>query len=188
MRRPWKQSSGFHQAGMAAIPGNRRPRSVVGCLVLLAVLSATLAIAQEEPLELVMSAFLVTEVTEAGKTAEKLAALPDGVVPGDVIEYRIEAANRVDWPLTQIQLVGPVPEGTAYVDQTAACDAQAELTASIDNGGTYRTPPLTVQVTLADGTVVEQVVPAERYTHLRYTIAAVEPGGTAVFRYRVTVK
>ena len=86
-------------------------------------------------------------------------------------------------------MVGPVPEGTSYVSDTANADVSASLLVSIDGGKTFETEPVIRLETKSSGEVVEKVIPPEQYTHLKWQAenAINADGGTQFYSYRVRV-
>jgi uncharacterized repeat protein (TIGR01451 family) len=107
--------------------------------------------------------------------------------PGDVIEYRIAFTNTTSGPIQDVVFDDPVPEGLVYVLGSAGAEREdVDVQFSIDGGESYQQSP-EIEVQEATG-LVRRPAPAERYTHVRWTVTGVVPGGEvvrAVFRARI---
>ena len=108
---------------------------------------------------------------------------------GDVLVYTITYRNRGDEAATKAALVGPVPEGTIYVLDSAETEEEAAILFSIDGGTTYAEPPITYEVRKPDGTAERKPAPADMYTHVRWVLREpVPPGQSGHVTYKVRVK
>lgn len=139
----------------------------------------------DEPIHGAMEAFVV----ESKDNQETLQAAKE-VEPNQLVEYQLTYTNTSKSNINGLTVVGPVPEGTSYVSDTANADVAADLLVSIDGGKTYEPEPVIRLETKASGEVVEKVVPPEEYTHLKWTAANAinADGGTQFYTYRVRVK
>lgn len=139
----------------------------------------------EAPVQGTMEAFVV----ELQDDKEKLKSALD-VEPNQIVEYQLTYTNKSKSDISGLTVVGPVPEGTSYVSNTADADAVANLKVSIDGGETFESEPVTREVVKANGEVIEKVIPSEEYTHLQWVAqSAIEgKGGKQLYRYRVKVK
>jgi uncharacterized repeat protein (TIGR01451 family) len=155
-------------------------------LVMIASINGVSALAgqeQEGPLRIV--ALNLTAQAEGRSPAEGSDAPASR--PGDVIEYRISFTNTTSGAVRDVVFDDPVPQGLVYVLGSAGSerdDVQVEF--SIDGGGSYQSTP-EIEVQEATGTV-RRPAPAERYTHVRWTVLGVVPAGEAVqavFRARI---
>lgn len=137
------------------------------------------------PLLGTMEAFVV----EKKDDKEKLIAAQD-VEPNQVVEYQLTYTNKGASSISGLTVVGPVPEGTSYVSNTALADGVANLKVSIDGGLTFESEPVTREVVKENGEVIETVISTEQYTHLQWIAqGAIEAeGGKQLYRYRVKVK
>ena len=137
------------------------------------------------PLLGTMEAFVV----EKKDDKEKLIAAQD-VEPNQVVEYQLTYTNKGASSISGLTVVGPVPEGTSYVSNTALADVTANLKVSIDGGLTFEAEPVTREVVKENGEVIETVISAEQYTHLQWIAQGpIEAeGGKQLYRYRVKVK
>ncbi|BBO75165.1 hypothetical protein DSCW_25820 [Desulfosarcina widdelii] len=126
-------------------------------------------------------------VVENGKTVVKRVAA-DTVESGQTLFYTLTVTNRGDEKAANVVLNNPVPEGTAYVADSAY-DEGAKIVFSADGGQSYDVPPrLTVKVKKDDGSVGKRIASPEEYTHIRWTVAEVLPGKSLKLGYRATVK
>ena len=137
------------------------------------------------PLLGTMEAFVV----EKRDDKEKLVAAND-VEPSQIVEYQLTYTNKGASRISGLTVVGPVPEGTSYVSNTAVADGTASLKVSIDGGLTFESEPVTREVVKDNGEVTEKVIPPDQYTHLQWIAqSAIEAeGGKQLYRYRVKVK
>jgi len=118
--------------------------------------------AQERtPTSLVVTAQNVT--AETARRMNKSAAQP-----GDEIRYRLVFTNTTAGAVKNIQFLDPIPGGMVYVLGSATSDQRVRVEYSIDGGRQYAMQP-TISV-VADGKPVQKPAPAERYTHVRWTV------------------
>lgn len=139
----------------------------------------------DAPIQGAMEAFIV----ELEDDKEKLIAATE-VEPNQLVEYQLTYVNKSESKIDGLTVVGPVPEGTAYVSDTANADVAADLLVSIDGGKTFESEPVVRLETKNSGEVVEKIVPPEQYTHLKWKAekAIGADGGTQFYTYRVRVK
>ena len=146
-------------------------------------LSTTLTFANG-PLQLDMMGKLVTEASaKDGKPVEKLVDLPERVLPGNVIEYTISAQNLKDGILKDVDIVGRIPEGTGYLQESAS---EPPLF-SIDGGKTFMPEPVTYTVA-EDGKEIEKIATTDMYTNIKWVVEIMKPTDLPAFTYRVAVK
>ncbi len=126
-------------------------------------------------------------VVESGQTVVKRIAA-DTVESGQTIFYTLTVTNSGDEKATNVVLNNPVPEGTAYV-ANSAYGKGTKLDFSADGGTTFDIPSrLTIEVKLDNGTIKKQVAGADQYTHIRWTISDVPANNSLTFGYQVSVK
>lgn len=164
--------------------------------IVLLLLAGVLAFAQAQSAEpdalpVDLTAFVVTDVAlDDGSVSEQFTEAEE-VFPGQVIEYRLNAANRSGavLPAGRLTLIGPVPSQTRYVaDSATATSPDARLEASLD-GETFAEPPLLVVETDADGREVEVEADPGDYRALRWVVVQpLQPDEEIVLRYRVVVQ
>jgi len=84
-----------------------------------------------------MEAFLV----EVSEDKESLT-IAKNVEPNQLVEYQLTYVNKGDSSISGLSVVGPVPDGTSYVSNTANADVEASLLVSIDGGKTFESEPV----------------------------------------------
>ena len=152
---------------------------------LLAAVILAAAYGQDTPVNVRYQIYVVSEVTTDGVVEERFSEATMAR-PGQVVEYRLFAVNvgETTLPAGTVVIIGPVPEGTTFVEGSATPSSDRVLTEySGDEGVTYSEPP--ILVTRNDVTVL---VEAEDYTTVRWTLLIpLEPGAEEVLRYRVVI-
>lgn len=160
-------------------------------IVFLLILTAGAALAQDQdgadeefisdPIEVTVEIFVVNIVQGEEQLRPATTARP-----GQVVEYRVTAANRSPdtLPAGSVEIMGPILDGTTYVANSATPSSDQILTEySADGGQTYSEEPVLV----GDGDDREVAEP-ESYTHIRWTLLEpMEPGQEETFFYRVTI-
>ncbi|RIH88744.1 hypothetical protein Mlute_00532 [Meiothermus luteus] len=158
----------------------------------LLLLGSALAQGREE-VRLELKAFLVTSLQQEGRTVERLLPALEAR-PGQVIEYRLEATNTTDRPLSQVALVVPIPTTTRYLENSAQAlqrEGWVLPEFSFDGGQTYGRPPLkrVVRVVENGKEVRKEVeVKPEEYTHARWVIPQLGPKESVSLRLRAVVR
>ena len=110
-------------------------------------------------------------------------------VPGDTLRFSILYTNIGDEAATGVVLDNPVPNGAIYLAETATSNGVDELLFSIDGGTTYKKPTLlTYAITLADGQIETRVASPDKYTHIRWLVNNIPPGGTGQVSYKALVQ
>ncbi len=163
-------------------------------LLLFAVLLT--AWAGQEVLRLELSSYRVVQTTnEKGEKAE--AFLPAvSAAPGEVLEWRLRAANLSKKVLHDVSLVIPIPKGTRYLPGSAAelhLDDEIKVRPefSFDGGATFAYPPLFKKVIVEENGIKKekrQEVKPEEYTHARWLLPALAPGQIVNVRLRTVVR
>ena len=126
-------------------------------------------------------------VEENGKTAIKRVKA-ETVEPGEVIFYTLTYVNTGDLKATNVVVNNPIPEGTVYLKESAYGDG-SKVFYSIDKGNTFDKPEaLRVSYTLHDGKKMTRQAYASEYTHIRWVVGEVPPGGSGVLGFQVKVK
>jgi uncharacterized repeat protein (TIGR01451 family) len=164
------------------------------CLIFIILLTgifflAVIAQAQQEntKLDLKTTAEKEIKVKQGGKTITKRIPL-DKASPGDVVIYTITYSNVGKGPVLDAVIVDPVPKGVRYIADTAE-GKDAEIMYSTDNGRTWQTPPIEMQIKKPDGSLEKKTVSAERYTHIKWMIKKpVASGQSGRVSFKVTVK
>ncbi|HEX7022489.1 MAG TPA: hypothetical protein VF171_06505 [Trueperaceae bacterium] len=139
--------------------------------------------ADSGPVAVKIESYIVSEVTgEDGNKQEKFTQATTAR-PGQVVEYRVSATNtgETTLPAGTVEIIGPVPQGTHYLEGSATPSSEQRLTEfSADGGQSWSEPPV-----LVNG----EVAKPESYTAVRWTLLSdLEPGKSATFVYRVVVE
>lgn len=128
-----------------------------------------------------LRAFLITVNEEGSETATEVTE----VKPGDLIEYRLTYQNNLPDGITNLTPVLPIPSGTEYQEGTAVPEIdRASYTSQEDD---FQELPLTREVTLANGEVEVQEVPAEEYRRLQWVVSSLDAGENVTLSARVKV-
>jgi uncharacterized repeat protein (TIGR01451 family) len=158
-------------------------RRVFGFLAvaMVVVLSTTgLLVAQTNDLVSELSVFKVTKDAKGKETFEDTS----NVKPGDVIEYRLVYTNKRTDVIQNLKPVLPVPQGTTYLDNTAAPKLSAVM---LENGGAMVAFPPTKKVKNAKGKEVVQPVPVSEFKSLQWTVARLAPGASVTLKARMSI-
>jgi uncharacterized repeat protein (TIGR01451 family) len=135
----------------------------------------------DNPVEVRLEIFLVSVVNGNEQFRPATTARP-----GQTVEYRLTAVNRSEETLPEgiVEIIGPIPQGTAYVPNSATPSSERILTEYSANGGqTYSEEP----VLLGEGDDRDVAEP-ESYDSIRWTLLVpMEPGQEEAFFYRVVV-
>jgi uncharacterized repeat protein (TIGR01451 family) len=124
-----------------------------------------------------------------GKENREIAVSAEKVYPQDKIEYTLHYRNIGDAPASGVDLVGPIPAGTTYLDKTASENSNLHPLFSIDGGKSFHEAPVTYVAVNESGVEERRVAPPDMYTHVMWNVASVLEVGTEVsVSYRVQVK
>ena len=124
-----------------------------------------------------------------GKENREIAVSAEKVYPRDKIEYTLRYKNVGDASASGVNLVGPIPAGTVYLEKTATDGAAMRPLFSIDGGKSFHETPVTYVVTNEKGVEERKVAPPDMYTHVMWNVASVlEVGKELSVSYRVQVK
>lgn len=164
------------------------------CLIFIILLTgifflAVIAQAQQEgaKLDLKTTAEKEVKVKQGGKITTKRIPL-DKASPGDVVIYTITYNNVGKGPVLDAVIVDPIPRGVRYIADTAE-GKDAEIVYSTDNGRTWQTPPIEMQIKKPNGSLEKKTVSADRYTHIKWMIKKpVAAGQSGRVSFKVTVK
>jgi uncharacterized repeat protein (TIGR01451 family) len=166
--------------------GVKKMITVWGFALGLSISGLALSQAAQRP-TLLLEGFLVITETKDGKTTERFEKAANAK-PGSVLEYRTTAQNPSDKPISKLNVDLPIPKNTFYLEATASNSNVATLLASADNKRTFAKPPL-VRKVQKNGKTVEEIIPANQYTHLRWAVAApLAAKSSLVFKARVKIK
>lgn len=156
---------------------NRLPAFALAVFVLVALLSATAALAAP----VVDARMSVVRIESDGKTEKTASA--DRARPGDVLEYTSRYANRGDSAATSFMPTMQVPAGTEFVPGGTSTPPVA---ASLD-GATFQPIPLRRTVKGADGKSQEVEVPAAEYRAVRWAAGTLNAGAETTVRARMRI-
>ena len=137
--------------------------------------------------ELNTKVFHIIEVEENGQMVKRQVET-GAVTAGEELIYRLQYRNSGDETATNVVLNNPIPESGVYVANSATA-INSNVTFSVDDGKTYKQQNLlTYSVTQADGSVKQEQVSAEQYTHVRWVINDIAPGAAGEVSFKVLVK
>jgi uncharacterized repeat protein (TIGR01451 family) len=154
-------------------------------LVLVATAPPLRAQQSSEPQALVMSA---TNLTADAEAAQGQARESEVIQGGDAVRYSLLFTNVTDRPVRQVVLSNAVPAGFGMIAgsaQASRTDAAAEYSA--DGGTTWAAQPM--EDVLVDGRIERRPIPAERFTHVRWTLQDwLAPDATVTADFDVRLK
>lgn len=157
----------------------------ISALAVVGTVVAVSANKQSAPLTSEMQAFVVKhdargkEVMTTSKQAE----------PGQVVQYQLTYSNQSNKAFNSLAVTGPIPPNTAYVAGSSKTKVSSVLSVSVDGGRTFEREPVKRQKRMPNGQVVTVIVPAEKYTHVRWNVKdSLSAGSRQLFNYRVKVK
>lgn len=141
--------------------------------------------AAESPLQSELKVFVVGTDAEG----EETLVATESIEPGQTVEYQLTYSNVSEGALSRIRAIGPVPESTFYIGDSATEKASVLLEYSVDGGETFSVPPLQVTITDEETGETETIeARPEHYNQLRWTIPTLAPGQSIDLKYRVTVR
>ena len=136
--------------------------------------------AQEAPAPLTVVAANRTAQAEAARGTPRADA---AARPGDVVRYTLTLRNPGGERIRGVTLANPVAAGMRFVGGSARSsrdDVRTEYSA--DGGRSWSAQP--TEEVVVEGRRVRRPVPAERYTHVRWTIDGwVAPGATVTAEF-----
>jgi len=161
-------------------------RTSLTAAVLLVILAAVSASASGGP---ILAGTMEAHKIVVGTEKREVAVSAEKVYPKDKIEYTLRYKNVGDAPASGVDLVGPIPPGTTYLDNTASENSNLHPLFSIDGGKSFHEAPVTYVVTNAEGDEERKVATPDMYTHVMWDVASVlEVGKEVSVSYRVEVK
>lgn len=126
-------------------------------------------------------------VMENGQTVVKRVAA-DTVESKQILFYTLTVTNGGDEKATNVVLNNPLPDGTAYVGNSAFGKGTTILF-SVDGGKRFDVPSrLMVTAKKVDGSMEKQTAGPDQYTDIRWTLADVPPGKSLILGYQASVK
>ncbi|ANU08445.1 hypothetical protein [Paraurantiacibacter namhicola] len=138
------------------------------------------ALAQGQPITLEGDVKVVkTTIVEGGETQVELVE-PTTAVPGDRLIFGTNYTNNGSEPIEDFVMTNPVPKAVRV-----APDADAGMIVSVDGGQNWgRLADL--QLAGEDGT--QRAATHADITHIRWTLAVVEPGQTGRLEYPAIIR
>ncbi len=150
----------------------------------IASVAAVAANKTKQPISIAMNAFVVqhdqagNEVLKVAKTAE----------PGQKIQYQLVYKNSGKKAYKAGAITGPIPTNTHYLANTTSTKVSAKMLVSIDGGKTFEGEPVTRQQKMPNGTMKAVVIPASKYTHVRWKpVNSIKAGEKQLYNFRVQV-
>ena len=153
----------------------RKPLSWVLLSILIGFWST--GFAQDNPVSVRIEAYIVSQVTAEDGSATERFSEATTARPGQVVEYRVFATNNdvTTLPANVVGVLGPIPEGTTYIDGSATPTSEQVRTEFSLDGKTFSKAPETTEGPSA-------------YRAIKWTLLTpLEPGQEERFVYRVTI-
>ncbi len=133
--------------------------------------------AQDNPVTVRIEAYIVSQVTAEDGSATERFSESTTARPGQVVEYRVFATNNdaTTLPAESVSVLGPIPDGSTYVDGSATPTSEGVRTEFSLDGEAYSEAPETTEG-------------ADAYRAVKWTLLGpLEPGQEERFIYRVTI-
>ena len=150
----------------------------------IASVAAIAANKSKQPISIAMNAFLVqhdrsgNEVLKVAKTAE----------PGQKIQYQLVYKNSGQRAYKAGAITGPIPANTHYLANTTRTKVRSKLLVSIDGGKSFEQEPVKRQRLMPNGKMKTVVIPASKYTHIRWNPDnKIKAGEKQLYNFRVQV-
>ncbi|MDZ7860538.1 MAG: hypothetical protein U5O15_07715 [Candidatus Krumholzibacteriota bacterium] len=161
-------------------------KTVFNLIVFSLLLSVSVSAFAQEPL---LRGSMEAHKIVADKRKDETAVPADKVVPDDVVEYTLRYRNEGKNSASGVELIGPVPPGTAYIDDSISSSRVFTALLSIDGGKSYHQPPVTFTVVNEDGKEEKREATPEMVTHLKWKMNEdLEASGIVTASYRVLVE
>ena len=168
---------------------NKTPGLTLLTVALALALGTSLAAAQEAPrLRIDMQVEKEVEVVGAGGEVEIQRQPVVSTTRGDILVYTLAIVNEGGDPARNARVVDPVPVGTVLIPESVIGPG-AHVSYSADGGHSFGEFPITRSVIGPDGLRIDQAVPVEEYTHVRWTLTEpLAPGQVRIANFKVRVK
>lgn len=155
--------------------------------VMVLALTTALAAQAEAPRALVVTAENLMSGDARHQALVAQGSDASTALPGDVLRYRLRFTNVTQGEVRGVVFTNPVPQGMRYVGGSAGADRNDVVTEfSIDGGRTYSARPM--QAKVVNGARVQEPVPAEQYSHVRWTVrGSIAPGASVTAEYRAVL-
>ena len=140
---------------------------------------------KQEPM---LSSHMKAYVISVDAKGKELKQVKKKATPGQTIQYDLTYANNSEKSFKGLVVTGPIPANTHYLANTASTQVSAMRLVSIDGGKTFEKEPVKRQQKMADGTLKTVVIPATKYTHIRWKASdTLVSKGQQQYTYRVKV-
>ncbi len=140
---------------------------------------------KQEPM---LSSHMKASVVTVDAKGQELMRVMKKAAPGQTIQYDLTYANNSEKSFKGLVVTGPIPAHTHYLANTASTQVSAMRLVSIDGGKTFEKEPVKRQQKMADGSVKMVIIPATKYTHIRWKASdALISKGQQQYTYRVKV-
>ncbi len=156
-------------------------------LVVLVLMAFSSAIAQDNPVEVRLEIYVVSEVTADDGTRTENFTAATSARPGQIVEYRLFAVNNGDTTLPPgtVVITGPVPDGTRFMENSATPTSERLLTEYSVDGLEFSEPP----VFILSENGGRRIANPEEFRAVRWTLLVpMEPAMEEAFIYRVVVE
>lgn len=104
------------------------------------------------------------------KENREIAVPADKVYPRDTIEYTLRYHNSGSATASGVNLMGPIPAGTAYLDETATDIEGIYPVFSIDDGKSFQKAPVTYVVLNKQGKQESRVATPDMITNIKWIL------------------
>lgn len=157
-------------------------RLLIAILSVISVSVPGVALAQGKPVTLSSEVKLVrvVERTEQGEPVRTELVEPETVVPGDTLAFSISYRNAGEEPMTDVEIVNPLPANLRLNDESAVASE-----VSVDGGQNWG---MLDALTVAQADGETRPATAGDVTHLRWKIARLTPGESGSTEFRATVR
>ena len=119
----------------------------------------------------------------------EIAVSADQVFPLDTIEYTLTYRNAGNASAAGINLIGPIPQGTIYLEETATAIENIHPIFSIDGGKSFQEAPVTYTVVNEEGEEEVREATPDMITHVQWQMdEGLDVGREVIVSYRVQVK
>lgn len=140
---------------------------------------------KQEPM---LSSHMKASVVTLNAQGKESMRVMKKAAPGQTIQYDLTYANNSDKSFKGLVVTGPIPAHTHYLANTATTGVSAMRLVSINGGKTFEKEPVKREQKMADGSVKTVVIPASKYTHIRWKAGdALLSKGEQQYTYRVKV-
>ena len=119
--------------------------------------------------------------TKAGKDVKVLKVL-EKAIPGDVVTYINTITNPTDKKAEKLSMVNEVPKNTNFVANSVKCDG-CTVVYSVDGKEYKDASELFIK---DDG--VKRLAKAEEYSHLKFTIALLDPKSEVKVEFKTIIQ